>query len=203
MMISMINIKNFKTGSILLTGLFLYDIFWVYFSGYFFSNIEQTNVMENVAMKPTKNPIYVLAQVVGNSSKNGEGGFYAHHFIETLQLPNKLVWSHSILGLGDIVLPGLVVAFLKKYDALKGRSYWITGLVGYSVGLVMTVIVGVWSESGQPALLYIVPLLIGGVSAHSAANNEFDVLWSTELKLSKYVDFQNDYNQIKNGSKLN
>ena len=201
----MINLKNFKIGSILLTGLFLYDIFWVYFSGYFFTNIENTNVMENVAMKSSKNPIYVLAQVVGSSSAR-EGGLTtanAYHFIETLQLPNKLVWNHSILGLGDIVLPGLVVAFLKKYDTLKGKSYWLTGVIGYSVGLVMAVIAGIWTGSGQPALLFIVPSLILPVIVGSLVRNEFWDLWNTELKLVRYIDCQSDCNQAKNDSKIN
>ena len=101
------------------------------------------------------------------------------------------------------MLPGLVVAFLKKYDALKGKSYWMTSVVGYSVGLVMAVIVGVWSGSGQPALLFIVPSLIGAVVVSSLVKKEFEELWNTELKLSKYVDCQSECNQGKNDSKKN
>ena len=79
----------------------------------------------------------------------------------------------------------------------------MTSVVGYSVGLVMAVIVGVWSGSGQPALLFIVPSLIGAVVVSSLVKKEFEELWNTELKLSKYVDCQNECNQGKNDSKKN
>lgn len=178
MMISVPNLKNFKTGSLLLTGLFLYDVFWVYFSGYFFTGDDRKSVMEHVAVKSTRNPVYVLAQVIGMPK--------SRRFIETLQLPNKLVWDHSILGLGDIVLPGLLLAFLKRFDAVRGKGYWKTGLAGYLLGLTAAVAMGFWTESGQPALLYIVPATIGLVVLHSLARGEFDELWNTELRCSKY-----------------
>ena len=83
-------------------------------------------------------------------------------------LPNKLImpalWNQdascSMLGLGDILLPGLYLAFLNKFDKhVKTSSYLDTGLIAYALSLVVCVVFLVAFDSAQPALLYIVPAL--------------------------------------------
>lgn len=70
----------------------------------------------------------------------------------TLELPIKLVWPRvgTMLGLGDVVVPGLFVAVgLREGHRMSGL------LGGYVVGL-MAAIVGVTvSGRAQPALLYV------------------------------------------------
>merc|ERR1719282_585715 len=91
--IKMIGISNYKTGAIMLVGLFFYDIFWVFGSKPVFGS----NVMVSVA-KGVEAPIKLMFP----RSAGGCG---------TLQ--------HSMLGLGDIVVPGIFLAFLAKWDAVK------------------------------------------------------------------------------------
>ena len=71
----LIKVKDFKTGLIILWGLFFYDIFWVF----------KTDVMVSVA-KGLDSPI-------------------------KLKFPkDNTVTTFSILGLGDIIVPGIYVA---------------------------------------------------------------------------------------------
>jgi presenilin-like A22 family membrane protease len=48
-----------------------------------------------------------------------------------------------MLGLGDIVIPGIFVALLLRYDVASGRrtSYFASALGGYVVGLTTTIVV--------------------------------------------------------------
>jgi len=79
--------------------------------------------------------------------------------------------SFSMLGLGDIVIPGIFVALLLRFDAeqagLKAYSedfvkpYFHTTFFGYILGLLTTVVVMFLFEAAQPALLYLVPACLG------------------------------------------
>ena len=101
-----INITNFKTGLILLTGLFIFDIFWVFGSKY----ITNESVMVEVA---TNIDAPILLKYINNEK---EGGL-------------------MVLGLGDIIIPALFIKMLfnlnvdKIYYGLSCVSY-IVGLYG-------------------------------------------------------------------------
>jgi len=59
-------------------------------------------------------------------------------------------------GLGDIVLPGIVVALLLRFDAHHGRAskpYFWAVYFAYIFGLVFTIVVMHTFKSAQPALL--------------------------------------------------
>lgn len=65
----------------------------------------------------------------------------------------------SLLGFGDILVPGLLVAYCHGFDLLTTRSrlYFFTGTLFYGVGLVLTFIALYLMRTPQPALLYLVP----------------------------------------------
>lgn len=81
--------------------------------------------------------------------------------------PVKLLYRKrygvSVLGLGDVVIPGLFVSICSRFDAflfrvLRKRSpYWVVSISGYALGLILTDIVCAITHSGQPALIFIVP----------------------------------------------
>jgi minor histocompatibility antigen H13 len=87
----------------------------------------------------------------------------------TLDGPVKLIYnvrgSGSVLGLGDIVLPGLFLSVCSRFDAFlyklvrRRTPYWIVGMIGYALALALTDVICHLTHSGQPALLYIVPAL--------------------------------------------
>jgi minor histocompatibility antigen H13 len=81
--------------------------------------------------------------------------------------PIKLLYKRpdgdSVLGLGDIVIPGLFLSVCSRFDTflyklLKKRSpYWAIGMIGYTAAMGLTDIVCYLTKSGQPALLFITP----------------------------------------------
>jgi len=84
------------------------------------------------------------------------------------------VFEFSMLGLGDIVIPGVFIALLLRYDAFrhtKGKTrypvgkwdkpYFTNTFVGYVLGLASTIFVMHTFRAAQPALLYLVPGCVG------------------------------------------
>ena len=68
----------------------------------------------------------------------------------------------SIIGLGDIVIPGIFIGFLIRYGRLVSRSnlYTIVPLTAYTLSLLLCGICMLIWHQGQPALLYICPSLL-------------------------------------------
>ncbi|KAK9143374.1 hypothetical protein Syun_012774 [Stephania yunnanensis] len=137
--LEMLSLGSFKTGAILLAGLFVYDIFWVFF----------TPVMVSVA-KSFDAPIKLLFPT-GDSAR-----------------------PFSMLGLGDIVIPGIFVALALRFDVSRGKTnrYFRSAFSGYAVGVALTIFVMNWFQAAQPALLYIVPAVIGFMAVHCIWNGE-------------------------------
>ncbi|KAF6165824.1 hypothetical protein GIB67_012721 [Kingdonia uniflora] len=122
-------------------GLFVYDIFWVFF----------TPVMVSVA-KSFDAPIKLLFPTADSAR------------------------PFSMLGLGDIVIPGIFVALALRFDVSRGKEtqYFRSAFFGYTAGMVLTIVVMNWFQAAQPALLYIVPSVIGSLAIHC--------IWKGEVK---------------------
>ena len=70
----------------------------------------------------------------------------------------------AMLGLGDIVIPGIFVALLLRYDRSLNRNsyfYFYTTFAAYIAGLAFTIGIMHWYKHAQPALLYLVPACLG------------------------------------------
>jgi len=161
--IERISIGSYKTGAMLLVGLFFYDIFWVF----------GTDVMVTVA-KSFDGPIKLLFPAV----------------LPTLTEKGQF----NLLGLGDIVIPGLFIALLLRFDAVRANvprarniekstffaPYFLINAVCYALGLVATVGVMYFFKAAQPALLYLVPMCLGGSLAVGAARGELAVMFAYE-----------------------
>ncbi len=103
--IAIVRLPSLKVSTLLLVGLVIYDVFWVYFSHLIFDS----NVMVKVATKEADNPMKFMARKL-----NIETSFSKDS--PKLSLPGKLLvpsyqksGNFSILGLGDIVVPGLLL----------------------------------------------------------------------------------------------
>ncbi|CAH9070597.1 unnamed protein product [Cuscuta europaea] len=157
--IEMLSLGSFKTGAILLAGLFVYDIFWVFF----------TPVMVSVA-KSFDAPIKLLFPTADS------------------QRP------FSMLGLGDIVIPGIFVALALRFDVSRGRSsqYFTSSFIGYTAGLALTIFVMNWFQAAQPALLYIVPAVIGFLAVHCLWNGDVKPLLGFDESKSKASEVNED-----------
>ncbi len=109
----------------------------------------------------------------------------------------------SLLGLGDIVIPGLFVALLLRYDMSKAnlpslkniekisfaKPFFHVNVVSYALGLVATVGVMFYFHAAQPALLYLVPACLGGSIGTALVRGELDSL------LAYNEDVKKDHNQ--------
>ncbi|KAL7719549.1 Signal peptide peptidase [Entamoeba marina] len=120
----------------LLTLMFFYDIFWVFGS-------------KHVSAFGDKSVMVEVAKVAS-----------------TLKLPMLLEFraffsdGHFVIGLGDIVLPGILLNFAYSVDHFLKSRYFIVTLIGYLIGLLITVFVLHIFQVGQPALLYLVPSML-------------------------------------------
>lgn len=152
--VDMLAIPDFQSAAVLLCGLFVYDIFWVFGS----SSVFGSNVMVSVA-KQFEGPIkLVFPRFVGAGPKDT-----------------------SMLGLGDIVIPGLFVALMLRFDvrdldlsaSIPNRlPYFVTAVGAYVAGLVATYVALTMFEAAQPALLYLVPACLLATLILAAINKE-------------------------------
>lgn len=117
-----------------------------------------------------------------------------------LSLPNRFNtvlnnFEFSILGLGDIILPGIFIALCYKYDIWRwhyvntdtefhllnwhyiGR-YFTTALLSYVVALISCMSAVTIFGTAQPALLYIVPCLLVSTLTMAWASGDLGQFWS-------------------------
>jgi len=199
--IAFVRLPSLKVSTLLLSGLLLYDVFWVFFSKYVFN----ANVMVRVATRPANNPMGAMArrlhltQVAKNAPK--------------LSLPGKLVFpsNHnvghfSMLGLGDIVMPGLLLCFVMRYDAYKKAqarkmavagiplpnnwyriSYFHCSLFGYFLGLLTATVSSEVFKAAQPALLYLVPFTLLPLFLMAYLKGELKTMWHEPFAATNYV----------------
>ena len=101
----------------------------------------------------------------------------------------------SMLGLGDIVIPGIFIALLLRFDASRGKAsqpYFISNLIAYEVGLAITVGVMHFFDAAQPALLYLVPACIGASLLTAAVRGEFASLVNFSVEKEKEAAAKED-----------
>lgn len=176
------SLGTYKIGAILLIGLFFYDIFWVF----------GTDVMVTVA-KSLDGPIKIL-------------------FPRTI-IPNPETGKIelSLLGLGDIVIPGFFLALLLRFDAHKAKvpyfptnvhasfpkPYFHSALIGYIVGMATTMFVMIKFEAAQPALLYLVPACLGSSFLTAVVRGEIKEM----LAYSEEVEEKTESQESQDGKK--
>lgn len=166
--ISMLSLDSFQTGSIMLMGLFLYDIFWVF----------GTNVMVSVA-RGFEGPIKIV---------------WPKNLVMGL-MEKDVKWQMTMLGLGDIVIPGIFIALALRYDqhcyvqahpsklVTKrdvdfAKPYFQATLIAYVVGLATTMGVMHFTKAAQPALLYLSPACISAIVLCAAKRGELKEVWA-------------------------
>ncbi|KAK6747012.1 hypothetical protein RB195_000326 [Necator americanus] len=180
-----LHLSSFKAGSLLLAGLFIYDIFWVF----------ATDVMTSVA-KGIDAPI--LLQFPQDLLRHG------------WQAASK----HSMLGLGDIVIPGVFIALLRRFDLRitekdtkkqqKGRYFFMITIVAYAIGLLITMLVMHHFKAAQPALLYLVPCCLIVPLLLAACTGEVKELWNySEEHLTDKAEKDSEKKKIDDAKKTN
>lgn len=155
---AVIRLPSLKYSVILLSLFLIYDVFWVFISPMFFGS----SVMMDVAQKVTA--VLPLA----------------------LTMPHFFGQGYSLLGLGDIVIPGLFICFVfgfEQYLQQKNRkkpgvSYFVIVLIGYTVGFAATLLSFVIMQKGQPALLYLGPFTLIPVILAAWYRGQLREMWN-------------------------
>jgi len=152
-----LRLPNIKVSAVLLSMAFLYDIFWVFISPYFF----EESVMIRVAT-------------------GGSSGEAIPLLLRFPRISDEL-GGYSLLGLGDIALPGLFISYLLRFDYSRHvrifEGYFALSMVGYIAGVLATDLALLVFRSGQPALLYIVPSTLGLVCLVSKWRGDLAPMW--------------------------
>lgn len=170
---------SLKVAAACLFVLLIYDAFWVFFS----SSIFEKNVMVEVAQKQAVNPIQQIGEILKIEPLK--------HMKKNIELPIKLIYATSssrniMLGLGDIALPGCLIAYTLRCDAYltkllarkseedidlesnsllprrngKTINLFQIAMIGYCIGLYIAFIANFFSGYPQPALIYLVPFVL-------------------------------------------
>lgn len=183
-MIAYIRLPSLKVSTLLLIGLLIYDVFWVFFSSYIF----KANVMVQVATQRAANPVSFVA----NKLKMNSVG----NISPQISLPGKLIFPSmqdrgrfSMLGLGDIVMPGLLLCFVMRYDNYKKQAavaadteqskitYFHCSLIGYIIGLITATVASEVYKAAQPALLYLVPFTLLPIIVMAYLKGDLRKMW--------------------------
>jgi len=115
--------------------------------------------------------------------------------------------AFSMLGLGDIIIPGVFIALCLKYDVDKAilnfrrqgirefnfdlisTPYFKWSLGGYALGIVMTYNALIIFKTAQPALLFLVPCVTLSVLLCALKNREVkDLFEYSEDNIRQYLE---------------
>ncbi|KAF2366949.1 Peptidase A22B signal peptide peptidase [Trinorchestia longiramus] len=167
-MLRLIKLHDLRICTVLLSCLFFYDIFFVFITPLFTS--DGNSIMVEVA------------------KGSGEGGeqlpmvFKVPHFVysEVVSVC-QLSGNYNLLGFGDVLVPGLLIAFLYSYD-LRTRGpkcplYFTVNVIAYGVGLCLTFLGLYMMQGAQPALLYLVPCTLLTTVVIAAVRGDLASMW--------------------------
>eukprot|EP00074_Homo_sapiens_P110826 XP_024307387.1 signal peptide peptidase-like 2B isoform X7 [Homo sapiens] len=165
-MLKTIRLPTFKACTLLLLVLFLYDIFFVFITP--FLTKSGSSIMVEVATGPsdsaTREKLPMVLKVPRLNSS-------------PLALCDR---PFSLLGFGDILVPGLLVAYCHRFDiqVQSSRVYFVACTIAYGVGLLVTFVALALMQRGQPALLYLVPCTLVTSCAVALWRRELGVFWT-------------------------
>ena len=190
-----IMLGEYKVGLILLSLLFFYDIFWVFY----------TPVMVSVA-KNIEGPVKLMfpklqADIEKMRKEKGVDNEYAGKAYDPRE--------YNMIGLGDIVIPGVYVALMLRFDiylykkakndiskygfSFKNMKYFIITFVFYNLGIIITLSSMYFFNHAQPALLYLVPCTLLSSTLLALQKREIKLLWKfNEEKVDKEEDNSDD-----------
>jgi signal peptide peptidase-like protein 2B len=205
MFLSLIRLPSLSVATGLLTMAFCYDVFFVFISPMIFH--ESVMVKVATGTEPTEDAD--MCEKYPNDSA-----------CQTTELPMLLLLprlgsfdgGYTMLGLGDIVLPGLLLSFACRFDfacvlgkkSSSGRgggggggggssnrwpAHWILVCMGYAVGLAMANAAVFLMNMGQPALLYLVPCTLGPLTLKAHREGTLHELWKGPREMAEDDDF--------------
>jgi len=182
--LSFIILKSYMLCFVCLFLFFIYDTFWVFYS----KKIFKENVMV-VAATSIQIPIKIEFPIL---------------------FSNNPIKNCMLLGLGDILLPGVVIKYCRRFDSLrqkiepniKGMSFYTFNLILYFVSVALAMSMMFIFDHGQPVLFYISPIFIIGLLGKAYKNNCLADFWKG-LKIKKPKNKNKNVNNVNDKSKEN
>ncbi|KAH8037577.1 hypothetical protein HPB51_014892 [Rhipicephalus microplus] len=158
-MIRTLRMPNLQIIAILLVLLFFYDIFFVFVTPLFLPKGD--SIMVEVARGGGTDELIPMVFRVPRLGDHDLAACFGE-------------WT--LLGLGDILIPGFLVAYVHGFDliASQRRFYYTVTVIGYGVGLVVTFLALFLMKTAQPALLYLVPATLIPVVAIARCRGELN-----------------------------
>ena len=173
-MIKTIQLNSFKISTILLMLFFVYDVFYVFITPFLTKNNE--SIMVKIA---TGGP--------GEMKEQLPLLFKIPKFFPTF-VDLCFERTYSLLGYGDVVLPGLHVGFCAVWDVITGNQqsvkrhyYYISAMLGYCAGLGFTFLAVELTNLGQPALLYLAPSVLLSTLFVAIKQKELRNVWAGKI----------------------
>ncbi|KAI1882846.1 hypothetical protein AGOR_G00239110 [Albula goreensis] len=165
-MLKTIRLPTFKACTVLLVVLFVYDVFFVFITPHFTKSGE--SIMVEVAAGPSDSSTHEKLPMVLKVPRLNSS---------PLALCDR---PFSLLGFGDILVPGLLVVYCHRFDILvqSSRIYFLACTVAYGVGLLVTFVALALMQMGQPALLYLVPCTLLTSLVVALWRRELPMFWT-------------------------
>ena len=113
--------------------------------------------------------------------------------------------GYSMLGFGDIIVPGIMTCLCVRFDLVcpvgrrkiyKHYTFW--AIISYGFSLLVCFVALYIMKEGQPALLYINPIMVATICGLAALRGEFKIFWHKGLKLN-----DSSYSAFKSFNKKN
>eukprot|EP01138_Halocafeteria_seosinensis_P009826 gb/GECG01010037.1/.p1 GENE.gb/GECG01010037.1/~~gb/GECG01010037.1/.p1 ORF type:complete len:690 (+),score=40.64 gb/GECG01010037.1/:1-2070(+) len=182
-----VRLPSLRFISALLWAFFLYDVFMVFITPLLVGDSVMVEVATAGQAKPVQNWECYCRLNPHDKRHCGKDDFIPI----LLRIPTLLDYRRgdSMLGLGDLVIPGLLFCYVVRYNVWNGRSltpafkttsYFTWLLLGYAFGLAMANIAIYVTGMGQPALLYLVPLMLLPTYLLGFRNGELRQMWKGE-----------------------
>lgn len=151
LLVRTIRMPNYFVALLMLGFAFFYDIFWVFYSSHIFGRSVMAYVATNLNL-----PMKIICPTLTSAPLS----------------------SCSLLGLGDMALPGFFMAFCYYFDRTKNiKIYHITSMISYIIALILCLFCLIVYNLAQPALLYISPCLLISVAYIGWRRGELKELW--------------------------
>ncbi|XP_066551752.1 signal peptide peptidase-like 2 isoform X2 [Amia ocellicauda] len=165
-MLKTIRLPTFKACTLLLVVLFVYDVFFVFITPFFTSSGE--SIMVEVAAGPSDSSTHEKLPMVLKVPRLNSS---------PLALCDR---PFSLLGFGDILVPGQLVVYCHRFDIQmqSSRIYFVACTIAYGIGLLITFVALAMMEMGQPALLYLVPCTLLTSLAVALWRRELPMFWT-------------------------
>ncbi|VTJ68981.1 Hypothetical predicted protein [Marmota monax] len=165
-MLRTVRLPTFKACTLLLLVLFLYDVFFVFVTP--FLTKSGNSIMVEVATGPSDSATREKLPMVLKVPRLNAS---------PLALCDR---PFSLLGFGDILVPGLLVAYCHRFDiqAQSSRVYFVACTVAYGIGLLVTFVALALMQRGQPALLYLVPCTLVTSCLVALWRRELGAFWT-------------------------